>query len=177
MIVRGIVAISLVAASFPVAAAGGEHRLERCGAVTLDDAPRPGSRGDFYEGRLARKVRRFKQNHADVFADAYLSKKYLYVGFTQHVCWWLRNFRKGLPEPWRARAFQADFSLRELRRARRCVSDLFSEKRWLTAVGIDVSRNSLTVWMKRKTERRKHYVERRCGTVRIRFREGTFETL
>lgn len=168
-ILVGCLALSVLSAS-PVGAA---EDLSSCGAVTLDERPPLGG-GGFDTQPYQRRHNQWLKEHPDVFASGYLSGKRFYVGFTSDVCDNLRRFREGLKNPWRVRAFEADWTYRQLRRAQRCVNDLF-EKRWLkiSATGADVWRNKLEVMLEENTERRRNYIFSRCGTVSIRFVEGT----
>lgn len=149
------------------------ENLSRCDAVTLEDRPPLGG-GGFNSKPYQRRHNRWIEEHPHVFASGYLSGKRFYVGFTRNVCDNLQRFRRGLEDPWRVRAFHADWTYRQLRRAQRCVTDLF-EKRWLkiSAVGVDVWRNKLEVMLEENTERRRNYIRNRCGSVTIRFVEGT----
>ena len=155
------------------ASQSGSEDLSRCGAVTLQDRPRRGG-GGFNVRPYQRRHNRWLEEHPDVFASGYISGKRFYVGFTHDVCDNLRRFRRGLEDPWRVRAFHADWTYRQLRKAQRCVTDLFS-KRWLkiSATGTDVWRNKLEVMLEENTERRRNYIRNQCGTVTIRFVEGT----
>lgn len=149
------------------------EELSDCGAVTLADRPRLGG-GGFDTRRYQRRHNVFLEEYPEVFASGYLSGKRFYVGFTHDVCHYLRLFRKGLKNPWRVKAFQANWSYKELRRTQRCVTDLF-EKRWLkiSGVGSDVWRNNVEVMLEENTKRRRNYIRSRCGPADLRFVEGT----
>ena len=166
--VLGVVLSVLV----PAAPAVGGN-ISRCGAVTLDDRPKLGQTENWDYDEYQRRHNRYQERHPEVFASGYLAGKHFYVGFTKNVCWHLKRFRKGLSQKWRARAFLADWTFRELRRAQGCANEHFDNK-WLDmqGTGVDVWRNKLEVMFKRNTERRREYIERRCGTVDIRFTEG-----
>jgi hypothetical protein len=60
-----------------------------------------------------------------------------------------------------------------LRRAQDCVNEYF-DRRWLriSATGVDVWRNKLEVMFEKNTKDRRRFIEKRCGTVDIRFTEG-----
>lgn len=156
----------------PAAATAGED-LSRCDAVELKDRPRLGQSENWNYRRYQRRHNEYQRNHPEVFAGGYLSGKHFYVGFTHDVCAHLKRFRRGLPDKWRARAFHAKWTFRELRRAQECINEHF-DNRWLNmqGTGTDVWRNKVEVMFKRNTERRRRYIERRCGTVDIRFTEG-----
>ena len=156
-----------------VASSSEDEDLSRCGAVTLENRPPLGG-GGFDVRPYQRRHNRWLKEHPKVFASGYLSGKRFYVGFTHDVCDNLQRFLRGLDNPWRVKAFKADWTYRQLRRAQRCVSDLF-DKRWLkiSATGTDVWRNKLEVMLEENTERRRNYIRNQCGTVSIRFVEGT----
>ena len=171
-----LAAIALALHGLVLPAAAGED-LDRCGASTLDEAPRAGKTGNWDEEPYVRRHNRFLRERPKVFASGYLSGRHFYVGFTHDVCDNLRDFRRGLPERWRVRAFKADFTYRRLRRAQRCVTELFSQD-WLgiSAVGVDVVRNKTDVMLENNTERRRRYIRGRCGASKGRilyFTEGT----
>ena len=153
------------------------ENLDRCGATTLGEAPRPGKTGNWDDAPYVRRHNRFLREQPDVFASGYLSGRHFYVGFTHDVCDNLQDFRRGLPDRWRVRAFKADFTYRRLRRAQHCVTEMFGNE-WLgiSAVGTDVFRNKTNVMLENNTERRRRYIRRRCGASKGRilyFTEGT----
>ena len=151
--------------------------LSRCGAIRLDERPPLGKTGRWNDRPYVRRHNRFLDTHADVFASGYLAGKHFYVGFTQEVCKNLREFRRGLPDRWRIRAFKANFTYLRLRRAQRCVTELFSRE-WLgiSAVGADVYRNKTSVMLERNSKRRRRFIRNECGTSArpiLYFEEGT----
>ena len=171
-----LLAAALVLQGFALPAGAGED-LDRCGAVTLEEKPPLGEAGNWDEGPYVRRHNIFLRERPEVFASGYLSGRHFYVGFTRDVCDNLRDFRRGLPQRWRVRAFEADFTYRRLRRAQHCVTELFGHD-WLgiSAVGVDVYRNKTNVMLERDTERRRRYIRRRCGASKGRilyFTEGT----
>lgn len=169
-------AVVLATCLVPAPALASED-LSACNAVELRDRPKLGQSGSWDSRRYQRRHNEYQREHPDVFAGGYLSGKHFYVGFTQDVCAHLQRFRRGVPKKWRVRAFQAEWTYREMRRAQACVNDYFDD-RWLgiSATGVDVWRNKLEVMLKKNTERRRRFVERHCGTVDIRFTEGEVTT-
>ena len=170
---RATLAILVSALLILPASPAGAEDISRCGAVALEDRPKLGQTRNWDYSEYQRRLNRYQQRHPEVFASGYLSGKHFYVGFTKNVCWHLKRFRKGLSQKWRVRAFEADWTYRELRRAQACANEYFDNK-WLNmqATSADVWRNKLEVMFKRNTERRRDFIERRCGTVDIRFVEG-----
>ena len=165
--------VVLVATLVVPAVATAAEDLSGCDAVELKDRPRLGQSNNWNYSEYQRRHNEYQRNHPEVFAGGYLSGKHFYVGFTHDVCAHLKRFRRGLPDKWRARAFHANWPFRELRRAQECINEHF-DNRWLNmqATGVDVWRNKDEVMFKRNTEPRRRYIERRCGTVDIRFTEG-----
>jgi hypothetical protein len=86
------------------------------------------------------------------------------VGFTRDVCENLREFRQGLPDPWRVQAFEANFSYRRLRDAQKCVWRMVDDD-WLglSGVGTDVFRNQTAVMLEQDTEDRRSLIQSECG--------------
>ena len=170
--------LSLAASAVPAAAT---EDLDRCGAITVSERPRLGQRGNWDSRPYARRHNRFLRTRPRVFASGYLAGKHFYVGFTEDVCANLRDFRKGLPQPWRVRAFKAKFNYRRLRKAQRCVAELMGNERLsVSAVGADVYRNMTSVMLERNTKRRRTIIRERCGASRAQilyFEEGTVEPL
>ena len=155
-------------------AAPAEEDLSRCDAVELEDRPKLGQTENWNYREYQRRHNTYQRNHPEVFAGGYLAGKYFYVGFTEDVCKHLRRFRNGLPQKWRARAFHANWTFREMRRAQGCANEHF-DNRWLNmqATSTDVWRNKVEVMFKKNTKSRRDYIESRCGTVDFRFTEGT----
>ena len=164
----------LLAACLAPSAATAEEDLSRCGAVELEDRPKLGQSENWDFRRYQRRHNEYGRNHPEVFASGYLSGKHFYVGFTEDVCRHLKRFRNGLPQKWRVRAFHANWTFRQLRRAQECANDHF-DNRWLamSATSTDVWRNKVEVMFEKNTKRRREFIEEKCGTVDFRFTEGT----
>ena len=171
LLCAALLAASLIAPTG--ATATGTH--SKCGAVELEDRPRLGQSSRWNHKYHQRRLNVYQHNHPEVFASGYLSGEHFYVGFTENVCWHLDNFKDGLRDgKWRVKAFHADWTFVELRSAQRCANRYF-DNRWLNmqGTGVDVWRNKLEVMFKRNTESRRNFIESRCGTVDIRFTEGS----
>lgn len=167
-------ALAFAGTAFP---AGAREDLDRCGAITLRERPPLGQTENWDTDPYMKRHNRFLRTRPRVFASGYLAGKHFYVGFTHDVCENLRDFRKGLPQRWRARAFKANFSYRRLRRAQRCATDMF-DRTWLgiSAVGTDVYRNKTSVMLEKNTKRRRRFIRRECGATGAQilyFEEGT----
>ncbi|HEV2757331.1 MAG TPA: hypothetical protein VG318_16320 [Actinomycetota bacterium] len=164
-----LLAVLLVMGAAPALAAKGEH----CGAITLADKPPlgEGSRFDWSDHQDAHNW--FIGHRRHVFASGYVSGKHYYVGFTRKVCRHLRHIRSMVDEGWRFQAFVAKYSWAQLARTQRCVGDL-PRQEWLRIGGSDrdVHMNQVIVWLREKTDGRKHYIRHRCPDARIVFYEG-----
>lgn len=169
------IAVALVLTSVP-SAASVEEDLDRCRAVTLEELPPGGQKGDWDSKPYARRHARYLETHPRVFASGFLSGKHFYIGFTRDVCKHLRHFRIGLEQPWRVRAFDANFSYRRMTRAIRCVADMSDNERLgISLVGDNVHRNEVEVLLERNTEWRRKIIRRRCDPdwrPILYFREG-----
>lgn len=173
LVLSATLVLGLVGPVAPVTA----EDLSRCGAIKLSERPPLGKTGNWNDRPYVRRHNRFLETRPGVFASGYLAGKHFYVGFTHDVCKNLRDFRRGLPDRWRVRAFKADFTYRRLRRAQRCVTELFGRE-WLgiSAVGADVYRNKTSVMLERNTKRRRRFIRNECGvsgTPILYFEEGT----
>ena len=166
-----LVSISLLIPGVPA----GAEDLSRCGAVTVEDRPKlGGQKGNWDYSPYQERHNVYLREHPEIFASGYIAGRYFYVGFTEDACANLREFRDGLPEKWRVRAFHANWTFRELRQAQKCVNPYF-ENEWLNIQGTDtdVWRNKAWVMFKRNTEKRRRFILKRCGTVDFKFVEGT----
>ncbi len=150
----------------------------RCEPISVDERPRLGDRTRGFDWTPYTKAHdRYLRRRPEVFASGYLSGRHFYVGFTRRVCHHLQRIRHMVDtQRWRFRAFIADYSLRQLRRAQRCVGDLV-HREWLgiSAWGPDVWRNKLWVMLRKRTDRRERFIRRECPAVAIRFSEGEVE--
>ena len=166
-----LVAISLLIPAIPATA----EDLSSCGAVTLENRPPfSGKKGKWSHVAYQERHNQYLKEHPDVFASGYIAGRHFYVGFTEDVCAHLKAFKEGLPDKWRVKAFDANWSYRELRQAQKCVAPYFDNE-WLNIQGTwtDVWRNKVGVMFERNTEKRRQYILKRCGTVNFRFEEGT----
>jgi hypothetical protein len=171
---------ALMVPIYPVAtSAAASEDLSRCGAVTLKERPELGQTDNWNHGPHVRRHNQYLRSHPKVFASGYLSGRHFYVGFTRNVCKNLHEFRKGLPQKWRVRAFQATFSYKRLRLAQRCVTAMMSNSELgISAVGADVYRNKTMVMLSENTEERRAVIRAECEAAKariLRFEEGTIE--
>ena len=164
-----VLALSLI----PAAGADDHETFRECGAIALDERPPLGQKGSYDVRPYQRRHNRYLEHHPQVFASGYLSGDHFYIGLTHRVCMHLKKFKAPLDKPWRVRAFKADWTYRELRRAHNCVRDLNWDRLGIQGAGVDVYRNKDSVMFKNDKPWRRRAVLRRCGTVDFRFTEGT----
>lgn len=173
LVATGLVTVLIL--GLPVARSA--ENLDRCGAVTLDQLPPGGQKGDWDTVPYAERDARYQRTHPRVYASGFLSGRHFYVGFTRDVCRHLRHFRAGVPQPWRVRAFDANFSYARMKKGMRCVADLSKKDRLrISATGDNVHRNQVEVLLERNTEWRRRIIRRRCDAnwkPLLYFREGT----